>query len=164
MLQNLMLESLGTFARHPHSAMLLVFVVMKSFPEAYPNIEQPQTTAKTTEETCRNKSAQPGEPKQKIIVGPLVRPGQDHEQNSGDRADQYEKEDGAAMQPQLEPTGLCRDLGGGWRIEQRGACFGARRYRLNGRSRTVLNRRLRINAQRGLRCSWSLVRRRSRDP
>jgi hypothetical protein len=81
--------------------MLLVFVVMKSFPEADPNVEQPQTTAKTTEETGRNKRAQPGKPKQKIVVGPLVSPGQDHEQNACDRADQYEKEDGAAMEPQL---------------------------------------------------------------
>jgi len=82
---------------------LLTIVIVKGFPEADPNIEQTQAAAQAAKESGWDQGTKPGIGKQKIVVGPLRGPGQNHEQDSGDGADEDEQEDRGAMQPELQP-------------------------------------------------------------
>ena len=78
-----------------------MIVVVEGFPEADPDVEQTQAAAQPAKKPGRNQSTKPGIGKQNIVVGPLRGPGEDQEQNSGDSADEHEKEDGSAMEPEL---------------------------------------------------------------
>ena len=111
---------------------LLVFVVVEGFPEADPDVEQSQAAAQPTEEAGRDESTKPGKRQQKIIVGPLGGPGQDHEQHAGDRANQHEKEDGGAVQPELH-TGVDGSGNDGLRVEDPDDGFARPGRRLAGR-------------------------------
>ena|ERR1700722_13837235 len=84
----------------PTSALLL-FLVVERLPEADPNVEQSQAAAQSAEEAGRDKGTKPWKRKQKVIVSPLRGPREDHEQDTGDRANQHEEKDRRAVQPEL---------------------------------------------------------------
>ena len=67
--------------------LLLAIVIVEGFPEADPDVEQPQAAAQPAKKTGGDESTQPGIGEKKIIVGPLRRPGQDQKQDAGDGAD-----------------------------------------------------------------------------
>jgi len=132
---------------------LLVIVIVKGFPETYPNIEQTQAAAQAAKEASGDERAKPGKREQKIIVGPLRGPGQDHEQDAGDGTNQYEKEYGSPVQPELQATAGLRCGVRGRRVEE--GCGGlAMRGRRLGRSRdgAAFDRQLRIGGHWALRC------------
>jgi hypothetical protein len=69
-----------------------MFVVMEGFPEADPDIEYSQAAAYATKKTGGDKGTKPGIGEKKIIIGPLRGPRQDHEQDAGNGANEYEEE------------------------------------------------------------------------
>src|ERR1700675_1159604 len=74
------------------SSASLMFVVVEGFPEADPYIEQSQAAAHAAKKTGGDHGAKPGIREQQIIVGPFRSPGQDHEQDTGNSADEHEQE------------------------------------------------------------------------
>src|ERR1700678_2954335 len=84
---------------------LLMIVIVKGFPEADPNIEQTEAAAQAAKKTGGDHDTKPGIGKQKRVVGPLRGPWQNQKQDSGDGADQHEKKNRAAMQPELHSCG-----------------------------------------------------------
>lgn len=80
-------------------------VVMQSFPEADPDVEQSQAAAQSSKKSGGDDGTQPRERQKKIIVGPLRHPGQNYEQNSSHGADQHEKKHRGTMQPRLHAVG-----------------------------------------------------------
>jgi hypothetical protein len=122
-----------------YRAALLVFVVVESFPEADPDIEQSQAAAQSTKKSGGDENAQPGIGEKKIIIRPLGRPRQNYEQHACHRADQYEKKDGGAVQPQLQ-----------WLWSRR---FEQRRSRFSlGRHRAVIHGQFLLWGHRTLQC------------
>ena len=86
-----------------------MIVIVEGFPEADPDVEQTQAATQAAKKTGRDQSAKPGISEQKIVVGPLGRPGQNQEQHAGNGANEDKKKDGSAMQPELQPgVGLSR--------------------------------------------------------
>src|SRR6202041_2981116 len=77
---------------------------MEGFPEANPDVEQTQAAAQAAKKTGGDQGTKPGKGKEKIIVCPFGGPGQDQEQDAGNGADQHEKKDGGAVQPELRAT------------------------------------------------------------
>jgi hypothetical protein len=128
-----------------------VFVVVEGLPEADPDIEYSQAAAQAAKKASGDEGTKPGEREQKIIVGPLGCPGQDHEQDAGDGADQYEKKDGGSVQPELQAvvglwSGVRRR-----RVEECGTGLAGRGLGRR-RSRAVLDGELGISGHWALRC------------
>ena len=105
-----------------------MLVVVESLPEADPDVEHSQTGADAPEESAGNERPQAGEGEEQVIVGPFRRPGENDQQNPGNRADQYEEQDGTAVQPELQAGGRRRGKRLARRIEQ--GCASLRRRRL----------------------------------
>src|ERR1700674_515831 len=83
---------------------LLVFVVVKSLPEADPDVQQSQAAAKTTEEATGDEGAEVGKHEQQRVVSPFRGPRQDDKQHSSDRTDQDKQKDGNTVQPELNAS------------------------------------------------------------
>src|SRR5258708_40232281 len=90
-------------------------------------MQQSEAAAEAAEKAVCDQSAKTGIGEQQVGVGPFGRPGQNDEQNTGDRADQDKKEDGGPVKPKWEagmPSGtLLR------RLEDRGIALLPRRRR-----------------------------------
>jgi hypothetical protein len=117
-----------------------VFVVVEGFPEADPDVEQSQAAAQAAKEAGGDQGTKPGKREQQIVVGPLRGPGQDHEEDAGDSADQDEKENGSAVQPKLQRTVRPGRHARRWRVQERGAGFG--RWRRGLRRRGIADGRV----------------------
>jgi len=130
-----------------------VFVVVEGFPEADPDVEQSQAAAQTAKEAGGDEGTEPGKREQKIIVGPLGGPGQDHEQDTGDGADQHKKEDGGTVQPELHTTVGQEDWG--WRrwVEERGAGVRLSGRGWGSRDGAFFDRQIGIEGHWALRCN-----------
>jgi predicted lipid-binding transport protein (Tim44 family) len=110
---------------------LLVFVVVKSLPEADPDVQQSQAAAKTAEEAAGDEGAKVGKHEQQRVVSPFRRPGQDDKQYSSDGTDQDKQKDGNTVQPELKSSVFLAE--GKRRIEDRGVSSGSLPWAGRGR-------------------------------
>jgi len=118
---------------------LLVIVIVEGFPEADPDVEQTQAGTQAAKKTGGDQGTKPGIGQQKIIVGPLGGPGQDHEQDAGDGANQHEKENGGAVQQELYAGVRLGHRGGRAPIADPCAVFGLRGHRLGRRGGAIFD-------------------------
>ena len=80
-----------------------IFVVVNGFPESQPEIEHSQTACQPAHKSVAYEVSQrrPGE--QQGIIGPLVGPGQDDQQNAESRAHRHEQQGPNARKPDFQP-------------------------------------------------------------
>ena len=89
----------------------MVLVVVKGLPESYPDVEQAEPTTDTAKKTMGHYDLQCRIRKQQSVICPFWSPGQNDQQHSCDRTDQYKQKNGDAMHPELKsigPTGRIR--------------------------------------------------------
>jgi hypothetical protein len=77
----------------------VAILVMESFPESDPDVEQAETTAQPAEKTGSDETTYDGILQQEIVIHPLRSPRKDYKQNSGHGTDQDEKKNRRAVQP-----------------------------------------------------------------
>src|SRR5260370_24112888 len=82
----------------------LVFVVVQRLPKADPDIQQSEAAAQAAEKAVCDQIAKTGIGEQQVVVGPFGRPGQNHEQNTGDRAHQDKEQHADPVNPHWYPA------------------------------------------------------------
>lgn len=72
-------------------------MIVKGFPEPYPDIKHSQPAADPANESTCNKAAQTGVGQEKPIISPFRSPGKNHQEHTHDGTDEHEQQDGKTM-------------------------------------------------------------------